>query len=246
MKKIFRYFILFCFIIASISHAVSQVKISGPTCVVAGTVYQYTITGKWDAATTMQVCLSSGTIANSGANTCTPTGTPLSAVLVVWNDSISTSGTVSVTSSAGNTTLKISFTKPLLPGAISDAEASKTINAGAIPSTINCSVAAGGACNNSNFSYQWQQSFDMVAWTDIPGANAKNLPFNIPLTQTVFFRRKVTETMSGTIGYSNIATINVLVNASSLNTLNKSITGAELVANFQSLFNCFHLKTNYL
>src|ERR1700744_1411276 len=97
--------------------AISQVTISGPTCVVAGTVYQYTFSGSWDTTSTMQVCLTSGKIADSSAsNSCTITGAPLATVLVVWNDSASGTGTVSLTSSIGNTTMTVNLTKPLVPG----------------------------------------------------------------------------------------------------------------------------------
>jgi hypothetical protein len=187
--------------------AVSQVSISGPTCVVAGTMYQYTISGSWDSLSTMQVCIGSGTIAGSSdSGNCTTTGAPLGAVLVLWNDSASNTGTISLTSSIGNATLSVSFAEPLIPGSIDSASQSQIVAADSIPASINCSVDTGGSCSPSYF-YQWQQSPDMGSWTDMTGANARNLSFSSALAQTTFFRRKVTETVSGTIGYSNVAVV---------------------------------------
>jgi hypothetical protein len=189
--------------------AVSQVTISGPTCVVAGTVYQYTISGSWDSLSTMQVCISSGTIAGSSdSGNCTVTGAPLAAVLVVWNDSASNTGTISLSSSVGNATLSVQFAEPLIPGSIDSASQTQIVAADSIPAAINCSLDTGGSCNPS-YSYQWQQSPDAVSWTDMAGATAQNLSFNAPIAQTAFFRRKVTEMTSGTIAYSNAAVVSV-------------------------------------
>jgi hypothetical protein len=187
--------------------AVSQVTISGPTCVVAGTVYQYTISGTWDSLSTMQVCISSGAIADSsGSNSCTVTGAPLATVLVIWSDSASNTGTISLTSSIGNTTLTINFAEPLITGSIDSAAQTQFVTVDSIPSSILCSLDTGGSCNPT-FHYQWQQSADMGSWTDVTGANAQNLSFHSTMAQTTFFRRKVTETASGTIGYSNAAVV---------------------------------------
>jgi hypothetical protein len=185
----------------------SQVTISGPTCVVAGTVYQYTITGKWDSLSTMQVCLSSGAIADSAwTSNCTVTSAPLAAVLVIWNDSASNTGTISLTSSIGNATLTVNFAEPLIPGSIDSTSQTQLVATDSIPLQINCSLDTGGSCSPAYY-YQWQQSPDMGSWTDMPGANAQNLSFGSPIAQTYFFRRKVTETVSGTIGYSNAAVV---------------------------------------
>jgi hypothetical protein len=207
MKIRLKYLFLPCMTMLMVLSAVSQVTISGPDCVVAGTVYQYTISGKWDSASTMQVCISSSTIAGSmSTSSCTVKGAPLAAVLVVWNDSASDTGNLSLTSSKGNAKLSVNFTKPLIPGSIGSAGQAQVIAADSMPSSIHCSLDAGGSCNPS-YSYQWQQSPDAVSWRDIAGSNALNLSFSSVLSQTTFFRRKVTETGSGTIGYSNVAVV---------------------------------------
>ena len=205
----------FTFIFTSIlfsKYGFAQVSVSGPQCVVAGTVYQYNIQGNWDSSSTMQVCISSGAIADSaGTNICTDSGgAPLATVLVTWNNSTSDAGTISLTSSKGNATLNVNFAKPLLPGSIDSVSKTQIVAADSIPSPINCSVDKGGSCNPS-YSDQWQQSPDMVSWTDIAGANGQNLSFSSPPApaQSTFYRRKVTEITSGTIGYSDVAVVNV-------------------------------------
>lgn len=202
-----------CFIFTGIlsgTSAFAQVSITGPQCVMAGTVYQYTIQGNWDSSSTMQVCISSGTIADSaGTHSCTGSGgAPLATVLVKWNGSASDAGAISLTSTKGSSTLSVNFAGPLLPGSIDSMSKTQIIAADSIPSAINCSADKGGSCSPS-YSDQWQQSPDMVSWTDIAGANGQDLSFSSPPVQTTFYRRKVTETVSGTIAYSDEAVVNV-------------------------------------
>ena len=187
----------------------AQTTITGPTCVVPGVVYQYSITGPWDSTSTMQVCLTGGVIADSsGSNTCTPAGgAPLYSVLVLWNGNGSAS--LTLTASAGNANLNISVTMPLSPGSVDSSALFQTIGYDSVPQPITCTLDSGGSCSPT-YSDQWQQSPDMLVWTDISGATSQNLTFNFPLTQTTFFRRKVTEAASGSIAYSNAATVDVL------------------------------------
>ena len=208
MKIPLQYLWLSCLTMLPAMSALSQVTISGPTCVVAGTVYQYRISGPWDSLSTMQVCIGSGIIADSSAASCTVTGPPLAAVLVLWNDSATSTGTISLSSSIGNATLSVNFTESLIPGSIDSISQMQILAADSIPASINCSMDTGGSCSPT-YSYQWQQSSDAVSWTDIAGANAQNLSFSAGLSQTTFFRRKVTETVSGTIGYSNVAVVSI-------------------------------------
>jgi hypothetical protein len=64
----------------------------------------------------------------------------------------------------------------------------------------------GGNCAPS-YGYQWQQSFDDLSWTDIKDAILPNLEFVAPLDQTTYYRRKVTETISSSVEYSDIAIV---------------------------------------
>ncbi len=211
MKALLQYCCLLVLSIGFSTEAYSQVAVTGPTCVVAGTVYQYTISGSWDSLSTMQMCLTAGVIADSaGTNTCTDTSAPLATILVIWNDSASNGGTISLTSSIGNASLNVIFAQPLLTGSIDSSSKTQTVSIDSIPAPITCSIDTGGSCNPA-YQYQWQQSADMVSWTDIPGADSLNLSFSAPLAQSSFFRRKVTETVSGTIGYSDAAAVNVVI-----------------------------------
>jgi hypothetical protein len=179
----------------------AQVTISGPTCTNPSTQYQYTISGSWGQTTNMSWCVSGGTIVGFG--TC-GSGTPLPSIQVTWNTGV-TSGTVTLNSSAGNSTLNVSVIATLNGGAISSNK-TQTINYSQIPAGINCSSASGGACSPS-FSYQWQQSTDNVTFTNISSATGVNMSFSTGLLQTMYYRRMVTETSSSSTAYSDVATV---------------------------------------
>jgi hypothetical protein len=187
-----------------------QVTITGPTCVTTGTVYQYNIQGPWDSTSTMQVCITGGTIADSSiTGHCTAeNGAPLAAVRVSWNDL--SGGSLSLTSSKGSASLEVNLVSGLQPGAIDSAVLVQEIDSGSIPQAIACSPARGGACS-PGYDYQWQQSSDAVSWSDIPGATAENLEFSTGASQGGFYRRKLTERASGTIGYSDAASVNIKI-----------------------------------
>jgi hypothetical protein len=191
--------------------AFSQVTVTGPTCVVPGTVYQYVIVGLWDSASTMQVCLTNGVMAGSGT-ACTPNGAPLSFVLVTWNGA--GNGTLQVNSSGGSATLAVTLTDTLTGGLVQDTTKAQRIAFLSLPALVRCSASTGGACSPS-YSYQWEQSPDMVEWSAIPGATGQNLLMTQQLRQTIFVRRKVTETNSNSIAYSGAALVDVGPPASS-------------------------------
>src|ERR1700733_10013314 len=116
MPKAYRYIIAAIFLIPVLqTPAFSQVNVTGPTCVIPGTVYQYVITGPWDSTSTMQVCLTGGQLADS-TGTCTPTGWPLSFVLVTWNPG--TTGSLQLQSSNGNSTIAVSISSSLSGGVL--------------------------------------------------------------------------------------------------------------------------------
>jgi hypothetical protein len=189
----------------------SQVSITGPTCVVPGTIYHYKISGPWKASTSMQVCVSGGVLKgkDSVPNTCTPQGgAPLGGVLVQWTGTGSKSITIS--SSEGNKTISISSINSLQAGSIAASSQKQVIGSDSIIfATIVCGAAIGGACSPS-YSYQWQQSSDRVSWTNILGATSKDLPGS-RLKTTTFYRRKDMETTSGTIVYSDVAEVFVII-----------------------------------
>jgi len=205
MKKKLKFFVLILLIEGISMSSREQVTVTGPTCVMAGTVYQYTIAGNWDSISTLNVCVSGGMIADSADRiNCTPTGAPVANVLVTWNNG--GTGSLTVTSSIGNGFISVVVSAPLIPGIIDSASMTQMIGYDSIPTIITCSMDVGGACNPI-YSYQWQQSEDMVNWSDLPGDTLQSLSIDSGLTQSTYYRRKVTETTSGTIGYSNAAII---------------------------------------
>ncbi len=200
-----------------------QVAITGPACVIPGTTYLYDINAHWVSDSKMQVCLSGGKIAGSSLN-CTTKGNPQSFVQVIWDSG--SVGSIQISSSSGNSTINVSITTPLKGGTITDSAKSQVVNYDSLASVINCSPGSGGSCS-PHYSYQWEESLDMFNWADVPGATGQNLTPPKPFTQTTFIRRKITETTSGTRGYSNVATINVGVAPPTSNRYNKMRINAD-------------------
>jgi hypothetical protein len=198
--------ILIGFLSLCSAHLWGQVTVTGPVCVVPATQYQYLISGTWDSASTMQVCITGGVLADSTAQSCTVTGPPLASVMIIWNSTSTAS--LTVTSSSGNGSLSITITMPLVPGNLDSGSMIQTIGYDSIPGLIICSADSGGSCAPS-YTDQWQASIDQVGWSDISGATGQNLDYGIPLTITTYFRRKVTEGGSSTIAYSRVVSVNV-------------------------------------
>ncbi len=188
----------------------AQITISGQSCVVPGTMYQYIISGA--SMSSIQVCVTAGSIPDSagGPVSCKTLDSSARAVLVIWNDSASDEGSLNLSSSAGNFLLNVQFSPELKPGAIDSASKVQFIDSNAIPAKISCGLDSGGACT-PKYEYQWQQSSDMVSWSDIPDANGQELVISQGLTQSSYYRRKVTETISRTIGYSDAAAVFVML-----------------------------------
>jgi hypothetical protein len=225
MRKIFYQVCWVCFFECITTNIFSQVTISGPPCAISGIVYEYTINGQWDSTSTMQVCITNGYIEDSsGNNPCTPQINPVNVILVQWNDSASDAGSISVSSSSGNASFTVNFTQPLLPGVIDSPSKMQIINHSLVPGIINCLPDSGGSCHPT-YVYQWQQSSDQVIWHDMPGAIKGSLKIDSQLIQNTYYRRKVTETVSGSIGYSDAASVFVVVIPDSTSTDSASGTG---------------------
>ena len=200
-SKIFKPLISFFASLLLFNGLQAQVSISGPSCVAPGIEYQYTISGGWNSGTSMDWCVTGGTI--TGYGTC-KSGTPWPQIYVIF-----TSGTgrkIDLTTSIGNATLNITIVPVLLPGTIPP-PTSQNIYWGQMAGQINCPIATGGSCSTPVNTYQWQQSTDNVNFTDIIGATNQNLPFTSGPFSTTYYRRKVTVSPEGTIGYSNTYTV---------------------------------------
>jgi len=181
--------------------ASSQVQITGPDCVVPGTVYQYIITGNWDSSSTAHICITGGYVAGT-MDTSTSEQAPPPFILVTWNEGAT--GRLTLQSSQGTAQLDVQITDTLSGGTITDSCKSRTIPFNSIPPSVTCAMASGGACSPA-YVYQWQISVDDVQWDDIDGATDPQLTLSTALQKTSYCRRRVTETISGSIGYSDAA-----------------------------------------
>lgn len=181
-----------------------QVHISGPDCVIPSVEYQYNIGANWKDSSDIQVCIQGGHLADSSL---CYSGKPVSFVRVVWSSGDGNNA-ITIHSSSGDTSLSVSTTRTLDPGSIDSASAMQSVDTLTIPGPINCSAASGGNCSPV-YEYQWQQSGNGMAWTNIDGAIEAGLQFSSPVKQTTYYRRKVTEKMTSSVDYSDIAIIAV-------------------------------------
>jgi hypothetical protein len=181
----------------------AQVAIEGPVCITPGIPYQYNISNK-GSDTSFRFCLTGGVISGT-TNTCSDNGN-YSSVQVTWTDS--TGGTVTVTSASGTASLSVSIAKDFQPGAIDSSSKLQNVTAANVPIGIQCSPASGGSCS-AVYVYQWFQSPDGVSWDPVNGVTSIQLDFTAPLTQTMYYRRKVMDQTGNTEGFSDIAIVTV-------------------------------------
>lgn len=199
-NKIF--FIIVCLCTALVTR--SQVSVTGPACVVPGIQYQYLISTTDTTGKGVHICLTGGsyTTGDSCLN-----DSLVSAIYVTWHTG-TTSLAVSYNSDAGSNLLNVQLTTALQAGAIDTAYTEQSIDYNTAISSITCPAATGGTCSPA-YSYQWQRSIDNVNWENISGATNQNMDVSLILTQTTYLRRKVTETVSSSVGYSTVAAVYV-------------------------------------
>jgi hypothetical protein len=72
-------------------------------------------------------------------------------------------------------------------------------------------------CGNSpatrgsgNYKYQWESSTDKITWTPISGATAQQYTLNTAMTQTTYYRRKVTDNICANTAISDTIEIIIL------------------------------------
>lgn len=204
MLKCKKYSLVFALLLTASFSVRAQIAITGTTCVVPGTTYQYLIKGNWDAKASMQICAIGGVLALANSP-CTGKGAPVSSVLVIWSEA-ATTDTLSLVSSAGNLSVAVTATIPLRAGSIVAGSKAQTVAFNCAPASIACGADSGGTCKPV-YVHQWQQSRDDVHWQDIAQATGINLAVIPTQHQTIFFRRMTTETSSGSIAYSDVATV---------------------------------------
>lgn len=181
----------------------SQVAVSGPVCVMMGTTYSYPITGTYYSSSTMQICVKGGVLAGT-PDSCSGNTVPVAVAGVTWNTP--GPGKLIITSSSGNTSMDVNVISPLQAGDILPATATQSIKYNTNATLIDCSAASGGNCSPV-YVYEWQVSDNNLLWRAITGGTGKSIILGSPQKKTVYLRRKVTETISGTIAYSGSATI---------------------------------------
>jgi hypothetical protein len=182
--------------------AMAQIQITGSTCAIGSTQYQYVIAGSWNNSPPSNVTSMTWTVMGG---TGSASGTPLPRIYVTW----SSGGYVKLVTSNPNATytLNVSYAGSLAGGSVSPASQTITYNT-VPPSGISCTVATGGYCS-PNYQYQWQSSTDDVHWSSISGATGQNLSLTGQMTQTTYYQRMVTETNTSTTAYSNSAVVTV-------------------------------------
>jgi RHS repeat-associated protein len=184
--------------LACLSFLQAQESIGGPTCIVPGSQYSYTLSG---AAPNFTYSVSGGLFSTGLTNGSSSSNS--ATVLITWSTGIS-SGVITMVSEYGTNTLNVAPAPALSPGAISSGQ-TQSILSGTDPATINCPVATGGSCS-ATYTYLWQYSTDGVNYSST-GVTAQNLTFSTGITQLTYYRRQVNA--SGTINYSNVATVSV-------------------------------------
>jgi hypothetical protein len=207
INRLYKVLVVITVLLLNGNFGFGQIAIKGPTCITTATVYEYIITGDTSSITPFQLCVSGGTILNSANNdSCIQQQKLPGRVLVVWNDTTPDSRNLLLSSSLGNFQLTTSFTPALQPGFIDSAYKVQFVNSDSLPPSIICSPSSGGSCSPA-YAYQWQQSSDGITWIDIQGANNSSLSIPDSQLESAYFRRRVTETASGTIACSDIAAV---------------------------------------
>jgi hypothetical protein len=189
---------LLLILLASHNHLTAQVSVTGSVCIIPGITYQYIINCNQGSSPVLGVCTTGGTLSAGGR--CTPSGTSLNAVFVVWKDT--SFHKLEVTSSSGNISLIVQGTTDIRGGQLQDSDKVQLYNSTVASYTFRCEAAGGGSCS-PDYLYQWQKSEDGLNWINLSGATAKDLQFSGSIIVNTFFRRVTTETNSSTVGYSN-------------------------------------------
>ena len=196
-----RQWIYFFFFLLLQSKVLGQITVAGPLCVLPGLEYQYNISGNLSTITTIQWCVAGGVIVGTDS-TCTSGSLRL--IRVKWN--AVTSGSIILIASGNNVSVDVKITKAFGPGNINFSSRIQDAKKNQPPSSIICSYPDGGGCD-PKYAFQWEESVDGMKWTEISGAVYSDLKFTSKPKQTMYYRRKVVETGSNLIGYSDAAII---------------------------------------
>jgi hypothetical protein len=195
--------LLFLPLFISVIAGSAQVSIQGIQCVATGVDYQYNIKFDWKEGDKVRACVEGGII-TANNDSCIERNF-MSSIRVHWLQGVV--GKIKVSSRSGSSSLEVKIAKKLYPGEVIT-KGRQELTATNIPSGLICTPASGGSCAPS-YSYQWEQSTDRLGWKPVNGATNKDLKFSAPLATSSYFRRKVIEMRSVTIGYSEIIELTV-------------------------------------
>jgi hypothetical protein len=197
-------FILTVFVFSALFLAQAQENntVNGPQCVLPGLVYQYNVKAVTKENEKVKLCIENG-ILLTGNSACIE-AISLPFVRVQWQEG-KTAGKITVSSQAGKAELAVNISAPLNPGTIGTTDR-QTVNFNTAAPSLSCTPASGGNCSPS-FTYQWERSPDKVQWIAIAAGTTSNLSISARLDRTTYFRRKVIETRSQAVGYSNEITV---------------------------------------
>jgi hypothetical protein len=191
------------FFISFFQTGYSQTTVMGIECVTPGVDYEYRFNAGWDSAVSIEVCVKGGVITGDGSKC--KTGAGISSVTIRW-DLDSKNGSIEISYPRGKMRKNVNISPELGGGQIDSTKKMQFIAFKKSPADLECSPAIGGGCNPT-YNYQWQQSTNLLDWKDISGAQNKKLKFSSPLTEPLYFRRRVVEYNSGTIAYSDAVAV---------------------------------------
>lgn len=191
MKNFIRISLFLLFVLGTCQFCSAQTfSVSGPTCVLTGTNYTYTLTGtNYVPNPATYAWVQGGSITGGTASTIDITWTTTSTGSVTIYGTLGGMYTLTVTATA-----LASITGGTINGI------SGSIAYGSLPGTItNQALPTGASC--FEYSYNWQQSSDGTNYTSIP--NATNGLSYIPdyLYKPTYYRRMAT--LPGKTVYSN-------------------------------------------
>lgn len=195
--------LLIVFLVIDLTTVYGQLTITGPTCVMPATTYDYVINNSGGDTSNIQACITGGFFIST-YNTACQTINPTSKIRVTWTDTIA--GKLNIATSHGNASIDVSVTSVLEGGKIDSLVVKQILDVNSIPANLYCSQAKGGNCLPA-YKYQWQDSKDNIKYSDIKGEETQNLLFSKEIKRTTYYRRKVTDTISNSIAYSVISAL---------------------------------------
>jgi hypothetical protein len=185
----------------------AQVSVSGPSCIISETTYQYVINGNWKQPSWMRVCITGGKLITG--NRCMTGNVVVSSVFVIWKDT--SYRKLEINSSSGNISLAVQGTTKLNGGHLHDSDRVQVYYPARASYSFRCETASGGACI-PDYLYRWQKSADGLNWININGATGKDLQFSGNILVNTFFRRVTTEIKSNSMAYSDTGILTIRFN----------------------------------